>query len=64
MSRPESPGRVDLARALLWPTLVVSVLGNAVASIAGADTAVNLALGAFTAVTAATLAVRRWREHG
>jgi len=63
MTRPEPPAHDGLARVLLWPALVVSVVGNAVASFAGADTAVNLSFGAFTAVTAATLAVRRWREH-
>ncbi|CAM5633624.1 MULTISPECIES: hypothetical protein [Streptomyces] len=64
MTHPEPPARAGLARALLWPALVVSVVGNAVASVVGADTAVNLGFGAFTAVTAATLAVRWWREHG
>ncbi|MFD7389118.1 hypothetical protein ACFV46_11690 [Streptomyces sp. NPDC059852] len=63
MTRPEPTAHDGLARVLLWPALVLSVVGNAVASVAGADTAVNLGFGAFTAVTAATLAVRRWREH-
>ncbi|MFE5191753.1 hypothetical protein [Streptomyces sp. NPDC056628] len=64
MTHPEPPARAGLARVLLWPALVVSVVGNAVASVAGAGTAVSLGFGAFTAVTAATLVVRRWRERG
>ena len=46
---------------LLWPLLVLSVLGNAVASFTPADTAVHLAFGTVTALTATALAVRRVR---
>jgi len=55
--------RTDLARFLLWPVLLVSVIGNAVASFAGADTAAHLAFGSVTALTATTLVVRRLRER-
>ncbi|MDH6488647.1 hypothetical protein RKD19_004008 [Streptomyces canus] len=46
---------------LLWPLLVLSVLGNAVASFTPADTAVHLAFGTVTALTATALVVRRLR---
>jgi len=46
---------------LLWPLLVLSVLGNAVASFTPADTAVHLAFGTVTALTATVLFVRRVR---
>jgi len=46
---------------LLWPLLVLSVLGNAVASFTPADTAVHLAFGTVTALTAVAIAVRRMR---
>jgi hypothetical protein len=51
-------GTVNL---LLWPLLVLSVLGNAVASFTPADTTVHLAFGTVTALAATALAVRRLR---
>lgn len=44
-----------IARLLLWPVLVLSVLGNAVASIVGARTTVSLGFGIVTALALAGL---------
>ncbi|MFE7441046.1 hypothetical protein ACFU7X_11350 [Streptomyces chartreusis] len=63
MANPGPPPRADIARFLLWPVLVASVLGNAVASLANADTAVNLAFGGVTALTVITLLVLRSRRR-
>ncbi|WP_199821222.1 hypothetical protein [Streptomyces sp. NRRL B-3229] len=46
---------------VLWPLLVLSVLGNAIASFTPADTTVHLAFGTVTALTATALVVRRVR---
>lgn len=64
MANAGPPARVDLSRALLWPVLVASVMGNAVASIAADDTSVNLAFGTVTALSAVALLVRRLRRRG
>ncbi|MEF9915596.1 hypothetical protein RJT17_36630 [Streptomyces sp. P5-A9] len=62
--REETPDRsnVGAVRALLWVVLVVSVLGNTVASSAGSGIGVHLAAGGVTALCATVLVVLRMRS--
>ena len=53
MTQPAAPSRT--LPALTWAVLVACVMGNTVASLAGAPLAVYLALGAGTAVCVAAL---------
>ncbi|WP_019073334.1 hypothetical protein [Streptomyces hokutonensis] len=54
-------GTGDIARALLWVTVVASALANMAASFGGADTWVHLVCGAVTVLCAGTLVVRNLR---
>ncbi|MFI1031746.1 hypothetical protein [Streptomyces sp. NPDC020951] len=60
---PPAPGatRADVLRVLLWALLVISAVGNTVASYAAASTQVHLALGAVTALCVAALVAQRLR---
>ncbi|MFC9464171.1 hypothetical protein [Streptomyces coelicoflavus] len=58
---PQGGADGGVARTVLWVVLVVSVVGNTVASYAGAGTWVHLVAGVVTAVCATVLAVRRLR---
>ncbi|MFF6995871.1 hypothetical protein ACFY93_13085 [Streptomyces sp. NPDC008313] len=63
--REETPDRssnVGAVRTLLWVVLVVSVLGNTVASSAGSGIGVHLAAGGVTALCATVLVVLRMRS--
>ncbi|MFF6995780.1 hypothetical protein ACFY93_12600 [Streptomyces sp. NPDC008313] len=59
---PQSDGDGGVARTVLWVVLVVSVIGNTVASYTGAGTGVHLAAGVVTVLCATVLAVRRLRS--
>ncbi|WP_328564937.1 hypothetical protein [Streptomyces coelicoflavus] len=59
---PQGGADGGVARTVLWVVLVVSVVGNTVASYAGAGTWVHLAAGVVTAACATVLAVRRLRS--
>ncbi|NGO13645.1 hypothetical protein G5C60_40145 [Streptomyces sp. HC44] len=50
-----------VVRTLLWVLLVISAIGNMVASYAAAGTAVHLAFGAVTAVCLTALVAQRLR---
>lgn len=60
---PGSPGsgaaRAGVLRPFLWVVLVISAIGNAVASYAGATTRAHLAFGSVTALCAAVLVAHR-----
>ncbi|WP_030911055.1 hypothetical protein [Streptomyces sp. NRRL F-5126] len=56
-------GGAGVVRALLWVVLVVSVVGNTVASAVGGGTGVHLAAGAVTVLCAALLVVGRVRRN-
>ncbi|GGW95463.1 hypothetical protein GCM10010297_16580 [Streptomyces malachitofuscus] len=58
---PAGAGDGGVAHTLLWAVLVLSVLGNTVASYTGADIGVHLAAGAVTALCVTLLVVRRMR---
>lgn len=60
---PGGVSRADLARVLLWALLVISGVANMLASLAGAGTAVHLACGVVTALSAAGLAARALRAR-
>jgi hypothetical protein len=53
--------RGDVVRALLWTVLVLSVVGNSMASFGAAGIGVHLACGIVTAFCAAILVVRKLR---
>ncbi|MBP0456671.1 hypothetical protein [Streptomyces montanisoli] len=59
---PERAGGAGVVRALLWVVLVVSVVGNTVASAVGGGTGVHLAAGGITVLCAALLVVGRVRR--
>ncbi|MGW4106024.1 hypothetical protein, partial [Streptomyces sp. NPDC004976] len=59
---PDRSTSTGVVRVLLWVVLVVSVLGNTVASFAGAGTGVHLAAGGVTALCATVLVVLRLRS--
>ncbi|MFF1278517.1 hypothetical protein ACFVZC_34895 [Streptomyces marokkonensis] len=59
---PDRSSSTGVVRALLWVVLVVSVLGNTVASFAGAGMGVHLAAGGVTALCATVLVVLRLRS--
>lgn len=51
--------RAEVARVLLWVSLVISAVANMVVSYAAVGVAVNLACGAVTGLAATALVVRR-----
>ncbi|GHD87097.1 hypothetical protein [Streptomyces naganishii] len=55
-------GDPGVVRFLLWPALVISVIGNTVVSWTGAGLGAHLAFGAVTALTVTALVVRRLRS--
>ncbi|KES03119.1 hypothetical protein BU52_32215 [Streptomyces toyocaensis] len=59
---PDRSSSTGAVRVLLWVVLVVSVLGNTVASFAGAGLEVHLAAGGVTALCATVLVVLRLRS--
>ncbi|MEU0697762.1 hypothetical protein ABZ349_27780 [Streptomyces niveus] len=63
--RPDaSPGdltRAGVTRTLLWVVLVISAVGNMVASYSGSGTPVHLTCGAVTALCVTALVVLRLR---
>ncbi|MGW4106261.1 hypothetical protein [Streptomyces sp. NPDC004976] len=62
--RDPSPGGGDrggVVHSILWTVLVISVLGNTVASYSGAGIGVHLVAGVVTALCATLLVVRRVR---
>lgn len=55
--------RAKVAHSLLWLILVISVIGNTVASYSNAGIGVHLALGGVTALCGTVLAVRHLRSR-
>ncbi|MER7050942.1 MULTISPECIES: hypothetical protein [unclassified Streptomyces] len=55
---PDAVSRGNVLRTLLWAVVVVSVVANTAASIAGAGTVVHLACGVVTVLAAGTLVLR------
>ncbi|WP_326808488.1 MULTISPECIES: hypothetical protein [unclassified Streptomyces] len=69
-ARPPSPApsppdaaRPDLVRTLLWLVLVISTVGNSVASFLDAGTGAHLLSGLVTTAGVAALVVRRVRTE-
>ncbi|MFF0515557.1 hypothetical protein [Streptomyces sp. NPDC004250] len=60
---PQVNGDRGVVHTVLWVILVISVVGNTVASYAGAAIWVHLAAGVVTAGCATVLAVRRLRSR-
>ncbi|AVZ73951.1 hypothetical protein SLUN_19045 [Streptomyces lunaelactis] len=58
-----SPGvtGADVLRTLLWLVLVISAIGNSVASYGGATTRIHLAFGTVTALCVVALLAQRLR---
>ncbi|MFI6278730.1 hypothetical protein [Streptomyces sp. NPDC050988] len=53
--------RADIVRTALWLVLVISTVGNMVASYGAASTRVHLACGAVTALCVTALVIRHLR---
>jgi hypothetical protein len=53
--------RADIVRTALWLVLVISTVGNMVASYGAASTQVHLACGAVTALCVTALVIRHLR---
>ncbi|MFC8076810.1 hypothetical protein ACFUN8_14905 [Streptomyces sp. NPDC057307] len=58
---PTDVTRAGVARTLLWLVLVISAVGNMVASYSGSGTPVHLACGVVTALCVTALVVQRLR---
>ncbi|GGY12274.1 hypothetical protein [Streptomyces minutiscleroticus] len=55
--------RTDVVRTALWVLLVVSAVGNMIATYSGGPTAAHLVCGAVSTLCIAGLVVRRLRER-
>ncbi|NUK24156.1 hypothetical protein [Streptomyces lunaelactis] len=53
----------DVLRTLLWLVLVISAIGNSVASYGGATTQIHLAFGTVTALCVVALVAQRLRRR-
>ncbi|MEV1066916.1 hypothetical protein [Streptomyces sp. NPDC050263] len=62
-SEAPAPGvtGADVVRVLLWAVLVISAVGNTVASYAAASTQIHVAIGAVTVLCVAGLVAQRLR---
>ncbi|MFD5893717.1 hypothetical protein [Streptomyces sp. NPDC060366] len=58
---PSDITRAGVARTLLWLVLVISAVGNMVASYSGSGTPAHLVCGAVTALCVTALVVQRLR---
>ncbi|TXL92774.1 hypothetical protein OIE71_08865 [Streptomyces sp. NBC_01725] len=58
---PDGITRAGVTRTLLWLVLVISAVGNMVASYSGSGTPVHLVCGAVTALCVTALVVQRLR---